>query len=195
MFFLFFLLLLLFLFQNDKSFIILEIFIIFDLHFTLILVEILKVSLQDYLILYFQIVMITLPCILTSINTNFVNWHIAFFCVQLSSFQLSDLSPQQPSILLPQEPSVLSSIRPIVKCNSKDILRKNFSIKNLAASCFPPVLSDSTTRQAIQRFQNYIAKVESDTEQICASCGLTTLLETTSFLHKTDSLFQRCIDR
>lgn len=105
------------------------------------------------------------------------------------------LPPLDLRVSPPQEPSILSSIKPTVKCNSRNILRKKFGNKNLAASSFPSVPSDSTTCQAIQRFQNYIARIKANTEQICASCGLTTPLESTSFLHKTDSLFQRCIDR
>lgn len=87
----------------------------------------------------------------------------------------------------PAPPEVSFPTGPVAKCNSRNVLIREFEERHVAAASFPPSLDDSTTRKAIQRFQIYIAKV-------CACCGSFTLSTFTYYLNKTDSLFRKCVD-
>ena len=78
-------------------------------------------------------------------------------------------------------------------CQSRNVLIRHFQNCKAAEDIFPSLLTDSTTHQAIGRFQAKIDTVKSDQAHVYASCGLFIASGTVKFTGQQDEFFQNCI--
>lgn len=62
------------------------------------------------------------------------------------------------------------------------MLVADFAQRKEAAASFPPLLTDTSTRNAITQFQSHINTVIADTNDVCACCGLLIVFGTGSLL-------------
>ena len=83
--------------------------------------------------------------------------------------------------------------RSTVNFNARDVLINDFNRRKAAASSFPPVLTDISTREAIRRFQTHVETVVADTTNVRASCGQFIHHTFIKMLHKTDPIFRRAV--
>lgn len=77
---------------------------------------------------------------------------------------------------------------------ARKVLVDDFQERNSAAAAFPPVLTDSSTRKAIGRFQTHINETSANLQKVCSSCGLFTASEKSQGLSEIDLLYRQSIE-